>query len=80
VKFSYFFVIFLFSYLTPLCFTEMSDGPMWRFLKRWCVIKEGDFSPRHMDNSDEVRDEGSQASDKFHCTSATTDKKGPSFQ
>jgi hypothetical protein len=35
------------------------------------MIKEGDFSPRHMDNSEEVSDEDSQASDKFHCTSAT---------
>jgi hypothetical protein len=50
----------------------MSDGPMWRFLKRR-VIKEGDFSPKHADNSDEVNDEESQASDKFHCTSATND-------
>jgi hypothetical protein len=37
------------------------------------VIKEGDFSPSHADNSVEVSDEESQASDKFHCTSATTD-------
>jgi hypothetical protein len=42
-------------------------------LKRRHVIKEGDFSLRHMHNSDEVTDEESQASDKFHCTSATTD-------
>jgi hypothetical protein len=39
------------------------------------AIKEGDFSPRHVDNSDEVSEEESQASDKFHCTSATTDTK-----
>jgi hypothetical protein len=43
---------------------------MWRFLKRRPVIKEGDFSPRHTDNSEE-----SEASDKFHCTSASTDTK-----
>jgi hypothetical protein len=47
---------------------------MWRFLKR-PVIKERDFSPRHMDNSDDVSDEESQAFDKFHCTSATTDTR-----
>jgi hypothetical protein len=35
------------------------------------VIKEGDSSPRHTNNSDEVSDE-SQGSDKFHCSSATT--------
>jgi hypothetical protein len=39
------------------------------------VIKEEDFSPRHMDNSDQVIDEESQASDKYHCTSATADTK-----
>jgi hypothetical protein len=39
------------------------------------VIKEGNFSPRHTENSDEVRDEESQASDKFHCISATADTK-----
>jgi hypothetical protein len=44
-------------------------------LKRRRVIKEGDLSPTHTDNSDEVSDEESQASDKFHCTSATTDTK-----
>jgi hypothetical protein len=48
---------------------------MWRFLNRMHLIKEGNFSPRHTDNSDEFRDEESQASDKFHCTSATTDTK-----
>jgi hypothetical protein len=37
-------------------------------------MKEGDF-PGHTNNSDEVSDEESQASDKFHCTSATMDKK-----
>jgi hypothetical protein len=42
----------------------MSDGPMWRFLKWRIVIKEGDFSPRHTGNSDEVSHEGSQDSDK----------------
>jgi hypothetical protein len=58
--------------LAPLvCFTEMSGGPMWRFLKRRHVMKEGDFSPRYMNNSDEVSYEKSQASDKFHCTGAT---------
>jgi hypothetical protein len=49
--------------------------PCGNFLKRRHVIKEGDFSHRHTDNSDEVSDEESQASDKFHCTSATTDTK-----
>jgi hypothetical protein len=54
---------------------EMSHCPMWRFLNRRRVIKGGDFSPRHTDNSDRVSDEESQASDKFHCASATTDTK-----
>jgi hypothetical protein len=44
------------------------------------VIKEGDFSPRHTNNSDEVSDEESEPSDKFHCTSAPRHKKGPSLQ
>jgi hypothetical protein len=35
----------------------MSDAPMWRFLKRRFVITEGDFSPRHTENSDELIDE-----------------------
>jgi hypothetical protein len=48
---------------------------MWQFFKRRRVIKDGDFGCRHMDNSDEVSDEESQDSDKFHCTSATTDIK-----
>jgi hypothetical protein len=48
---------------------------MWRFFKRRLVIKEREFGPRHTDNFDEVSDEESQASDKFHCTSATTDTK-----
>jgi hypothetical protein len=39
------------------------------------VIRRGNFTPRHTDNSDELSDEESQASDKFHCTSATTDTK-----
>jgi hypothetical protein len=39
------------------------------------VIKEENFIPRHMDNSDEVSDDESQASDKFQCTSATTDNE-----
>jgi hypothetical protein len=39
------------------------------------VIKEGDFIPRHTDNSDEVSDEESQASDKFHCNSVTTNTR-----
>jgi hypothetical protein len=39
------------------------------------VIKEADFSRKHKDNSDEVSDEESQASDKFHYTNATTDTK-----
>jgi hypothetical protein len=49
----------------------MSDSPIWQFLKRRSVINVGDFSPRHMDNYEEVSDEESLASDKFHCTSAT---------
>jgi hypothetical protein len=48
---------------------------MWQLLKIWHVIKERDFSPRHMNNFDEVNDEESQASDQFHCTSAKTDTK-----
>jgi hypothetical protein len=51
----------------------MSDGPIWLFLKRRHLINEGDFSPRHMDNYDELSDEGSHASGKFHCTSAKLD-------
>jgi hypothetical protein len=39
------------------------------------VIKKGDFSPKHTDNSDEVHDEESQTSDKFNCTSVRTDTK-----
>jgi hypothetical protein len=39
------------------------------------MIKEGDFSTRHTNNSVEVSDENSQASDKLHCTSATIDTK-----
>jgi hypothetical protein len=46
-----------------------------RFLKRRHEIKEGDFSPRHTNNSDEVSDEESIGSDKFHYTNATTDTK-----
>jgi hypothetical protein len=36
---------------------------------------KGGLSHRHTDNSDKVNDEESQASHKFHCTSATTDTK-----
>jgi hypothetical protein len=39
------------------------------------IFEEGDFSPRHTGNCDEVSDEESQASDKFHCTIATTNTK-----
>jgi hypothetical protein len=53
----------------------MSKGKMWRFLKRKRAIKEGDFSPSHMDNSDEVHGEETQDFHKFHCNSATTDTK-----
>jgi hypothetical protein len=42
-------------------------------------MKEGDFSHRYMDNSDEVIDEKSQASDKFHCTRARADTKRSVF-
>jgi hypothetical protein len=48
---------------------------MWRFLSGRRVIKEGDLRPIHTDISDEVSDEESQTSGKFHCTSATTDTK-----
>jgi hypothetical protein len=51
----------------------MTGHQMWRVLKRGHVIKEVYFSPRHTDNSDEVSDEESQASNTFHCTSATKD-------
>jgi hypothetical protein len=53
----------------------MSDDLMWQFLKRKRGIKEEEFSPWHTNNSDEVSDKESQASEKFHCTSATTDTK-----
>jgi hypothetical protein len=53
----------------------MADGPMWKFLKRRHVRKEGDFSPRHTDNSNDISGDESPASDKLHCTSATTDPK-----
>lgn len=39
------------------------------------MIKEGDFSPKHTNSSNEVSDEESEASDKFHCNSATVDTK-----
>jgi hypothetical protein len=55
------------------CFTEMCDGPVWRFLQRKCEITEEDFSHGHLENSDEVSDQEWQASHKFHCTSATID-------
>jgi hypothetical protein len=44
------------------------------------VIKDGDFSRKHMDNSDEVSDDESLASDKFHCTSATMTQESQSLQ
>jgi hypothetical protein len=53
----------------------MSDGPAWRFLKRRHVMNEEDFSPKHMNNSDEVSDEASQASDEFHSTCVTMNTK-----
>jgi hypothetical protein len=56
-------------------FSEMSYGSVWGIFGRRRVIKDGDFSPRRTDNSDEIIDEESQASDKFHCTGATTDTK-----
>jgi uncharacterized membrane protein YjfL (UPF0719 family) len=37
--------------------------------------KKGNLSPRHTDSCDEVSDKESQASDRFHCTSITVDKK-----
>jgi hypothetical protein len=54
---------------------KMSDGPMWRFGKRRRVTKDGDFSPTHTDNFDEVSDEEPQAPDRFHDTTATRDTK-----
>jgi hypothetical protein len=30
---------------------------MWRFLNRRGVIRLGDFSPRHANNSDDISDE-----------------------
>jgi hypothetical protein len=42
-------------------------------LNRRHEIKEGDFSPRHTDNSDGVSNEESQGYEKCHCTSATMD-------
>jgi hypothetical protein len=48
---------------------------MWRFFKRRRVIKEGDYNPRHADNSGEISDQESQVSDKFHCTTTKTDTK-----
>jgi uncharacterized protein YdaT len=47
-------------------------------LKTRLVIKEGDFSLKHADNSEEVNEE-SQASDKLHSTSTTMDTKKGSF-
>jgi hypothetical protein len=47
---------------------------MWRFLKRKRVIKECDSSAGDADNSDEVRVEESQVSDKFHYSIAAADK------
>jgi hypothetical protein len=41
--------------------------------------KKAYFSPRHTDNSDEVSDEESQVSNKFHRTSATTGPKRSVF-
>jgi hypothetical protein len=55
-----------FIFYQSLCFTEMSDGSMWRNLKRRHVVKERDFSPRHTDNYDEVVNEQSQGSDVCH--------------
>jgi hypothetical protein len=43
------------------------------------VIIEWDFIPRHTDNSDGVSGEKSEACDKFHCASATTDTKRSVF-
>jgi hypothetical protein len=73
----FFFAIFSFSYLCSLPFyscvlQKCLIVPCGDFVKRRRVIKEGDLSPWHTDNSDDVTDE-LQASDKFHCNSATTD-------
>jgi hypothetical protein len=43
------------------------------------VIKEGSFSRRHTDNSDDVSDEESKGPDKFLCTSETMDTKNIPF-
>jgi hypothetical protein len=53
------FIILFYTLLTLVFYTNM-----WQFLKRRCAIKEGDFSPRHMDNCDEVSDLEPQASDE----------------
>jgi hypothetical protein len=69
----------LFYFINPCVLQKCLDVPMWRFLKGRSEMKEGDFSPRHTDNSDAVSDDQSQASDKFHCTIATTDTKRSVF-
>jgi hypothetical protein len=47
---------------------------MWKFFKRRRVIKDCDSSAGDADNSDEIRDEGSQASDKYYYTNTKTDR------
>jgi hypothetical protein len=47
-------------------------GDSWRGGEWW---KSGDCCSRHTYKSDEVSGKESQASDKFHCTSASTDTK-----
>jgi hypothetical protein len=53
---------------------------MWRFLKRRREIKEGDFNPRHTDNSDEVSDEESQLLINFSALVTHRTQKGSSLQ
>jgi hypothetical protein len=49
---------------------------VWQsYVKRRHVIKEGGFSPRHTDNSDQVSDAESWASEKFHYTNVKTNTK-----
>jgi hypothetical protein len=49
------------------------------FEENACGKRGGDCSPKHTDNSDEVSDGESEASDKFHCNSATIDTKRSIF-
>jgi hypothetical protein len=52
---------------------------MWKFLKRRRVIKVCVSSAGDADNSDEIRDENSQTSDKYYYTNAKTDRSKVRF-